>query len=97
MCNLFVILLPLLLIVDPTRMAARSLAPIGVMSSLMVLLVIIPMQDYNSFTIQELILGSVKTFQFDFGSIKIHSLFYSTHLINLLISIGVILATPRYG
>ncbi len=99
-CYLFAFAMPILLIADPTRRAARALAPICSLASMMVLLIVIPFKFTGAphFDFQYLILGNYDNcFITEQTTYNAWSLFYSLHLINLLFAIGVWLTTPRYG
>ncbi len=99
-CVLFTFLMPILLIADPTRRVARAFAPICSLGAMMVLLVVIPFgfSGESRFTLDYLTIGNLVSLSVDgVGSYQTYDFFYSIHLVNLLLSIGVWLTTPRYG
>lgn len=75
------------LIADPTRKAARCVAPLAIVGSFFVLVFDIVMTD-----------GAVWTWQYIFiGQWDRPTLHYSGHVVNLLIAIGVLMNTPKFG
>lgn len=75
------------LIADPTRKAARSIAPYAVFSSFFVIFFEILTNDKSSFTWQYIFIGMNEH----------PDLHYFGHVMNLLIGLGIIMNTPKLG
>lgn len=101
-CYFFMFALPICFIVDPTRQAARALAPIAFLASAMVELVIVPFgfrAGNPVFTLDYIIFGDYWDWSLgpDLPHLAFRSLDYFIHVGNLLFAIGAIMNTPRYG
>lgn len=75
------------LIADPTRKAARCVAPLAIVGSFIVLFIDIVTHSGATFSWRYIFIG-----QWDRPTLH-----YSGHLINLLIAIGVLMNTPKFG
>lgn len=99
LCFLFSFIVPISLIADPSRRAARAIAPIASLSAMMVLIIVVPFFGVRDFTNlgtfitlglkSEVIVANHKLIYYDY--------YYLYHLITLLMCIGVWLNTPRHG
>lgn len=80
--------LPICLIADPSRKSARGFAPLAIIGSVFVLFLDTPF--FSTWT--------ERTWQFIFlGNKGQNDLYFMGHLINLLMAIGVLLNTPKFG
>lgn len=81
-CPFVSLVIPICLIVDPTRKAARSLCPISLLGAFFVIFVQMPTGTFE-FTWEYIFTG--------------YELYCFMHVTNLLLAIGVLLNTPRHG
>lgn len=89
LCPLLNFLLPVSLIADPSRKAARSFAPIAILTSSLNLFFSILRSDSTELTWQYIFLGTSGNLYPD--------LFYFGHAMNLFLAVAIMLNTPRLG
>lgn len=99
MCYFFAFAMPIALIADPTRRVARAFAPTAMLAGLTVLVGIVPFGLNGSphFNLEYIVMGNYSSLTFGEHTYHFWTQFYSMHLINMVLSIGCILTTPRYG
>lgn len=99
-CHFFTFALPVCLIADPSRRAARAFAPMSALASMMVLLIAMPMQFTDThLTAEWFFLGVTRTFTSPVISepLVYHDGNWIDHLLNFIIATGVLFNTPRFG
>lgn len=86
-CTFMNFALPLSLIGDPTRKAARTLSPMAIIASLMVICLDIPTNSDTIFTLRYIFIGRPAT----------TDLYFFCHAMNLFMALAIILNTPKFG
>jgi len=84
-CPASVIIMSILLIVDPTRKAARSFAPIALLGGAMITLIQMPFFDEAEWSLRFIFMGT-----------SLNPCYFLYHAYNMIISIGVMLNTPKF-
>lgn len=85
-CPLTGMLIPILLIADPTRIAARSISPICMVGAFFTLFCKMPFLENTEFTAQFIFIGD-----------NTWRLYFFMHAMNFMLAIGVLINTPRFG
>lgn len=85
-CPFIGLMLPFSLMVDPTRQFSRALAPMGLITGLFTILCDIPTNSEAAFTAQFIFIGTTD-----------NPCYFILHSMNLILAVGVLLNTPRYG
>lgn len=85
-CPFCGLLLPITLMADPTRYSCRALAPLALIGGLFTILCDIPTSSDPAWTFEYIFLGIGK-----------NHCYFMMHALNLILAIGVLLNTPKYG
>lgn len=84
--------IPVALICDPTRKVAQAFSPLAIFASIIVLFVTFPMgQNSPKLTWEFIFIGHLGNQPWD------PDCYYFEHIFNMLLGIGVLLNTPKFG
>lgn len=85
-CPFCGLMLPITLMLDPTRYSCRALAPLALIGGLFTILCDIPTSSDPEWTFKYIFLG-----------IGDNHCYFMMHALNLILAVGVLLNTPKYG
>lgn len=85
-CPFCGLLLPITLMLDPTRYSCRALAPLALIGGLFTMLCDMPTSEFPEWSIQYIFLG-----------IEPNHCYFLMHALNLILAVGVMLNSPKFG
>ncbi len=85
-CPFIGLVFPFSLIVDPTRTVSRALAPLALITGVFTILCDIPTNEEAVITATYIFIGT-----------PANPCYFIMHTLNLVLAVGVLLNTPRYG